>query len=112
MVKVAPRWGFASPPRAAAERAIRACLAVDANSDVARRLREGDHHSGVGNSWHQPAQHLCIDIDRADLRPARGAIGQSIGMPADSDEATTPGVPGARVTIGEERVGVASAGPV
>jgi hypothetical protein len=109
-VKTAPRYGYASPPRPAAERAIAACLAVLADSDVARRLREGDHHNAVGNSWHKPAQHLCIDIDRTDLKPARGAIGQSIGAPPDPEKpAGVPGVAGAVERIGPERVGVASA---
>jgi hypothetical protein len=109
-IKVAPRYGYASPPKPAAERAIKACLAVLADSETARRLREGDHHNAVGNSWHQPAQHLCIDIDRTDLKPARGAIGQSLGMPPEPEKpAGVPGVPNATVTIGEERVGTAVA---
>src|SRR6266550_3073874 len=78
MIKTAPRYGYASPPKAAAERAFRACLAVPADSETARRLREGAHHNAVGNSWHQPAQHLCIDIYREDLKPAPGAV-ETIG---------------------------------
>jgi hypothetical protein len=99
-IKVAPRYGYASPPKPAAERAIKACLAVLADSETARRLREGDHHNAVGNSWHQPAQHLCVDIDRDDLKPARGAIGQSLGMPPDQEKSGVPGVAGAVERIG------------
>ena len=110
LVKTAPRYGYASPPRAAAERAIAACLAVLADSETARRLREGDHHNAVGNSWHQPAQHLCIDIDRDDLRPGRGAIGQSLGMPPDSDATTPAMLPEAATEhVGPEIVGIATA---
>jgi hypothetical protein len=89
-----------------------ACLAVLADSDTARRLREGDHHNAVGNSWHRPAEQHCIDIDRTDLKPARGAIGTSIGAPPDPDEkkpAGVPDIPGAIETIGPERTGTAVA---
>jgi hypothetical protein len=109
-VRTAPRYGYTDPPRPAAARAIAACLAVPADGETARRLREGDHHNAVGNSWHQPAQHLCIDIDRDDLRPARGAIGQSLGMSPDPEKpAGVPGVAGAVERIEPERTGVATA---
>jgi hypothetical protein len=71
-VRTCAKHGLCSPPRAVAEKAVAANLAVAQNSDRYRKLREIDCGEAYGQQWALVPEWDCLDLVTGEQPKPRG----------------------------------------